>query len=439
MIPRRALTLRQSLLGGGLVLLLCLAMMVAVLAWSATAADRYLVRAGMSQTQLTLVTRLEADANALLLERSGGEPIDRAPIDAHIAAYLASIDSENRLHGVAGNQAAERHTARLLTSSFAAIGAGGSTEDLMRMRQIVQLIGTRERAEVAAVSREMSRLRTRSTGAVLLVAMLVAAIFASVGWALWRAEAQVRLRTTELETSNRRLAEVDRTRRLFFSKVSHELRTPVTVMRGEADVALRDGRADNASLREALEHIAANGGFLQRRLDDLLGLARSEDGRISLAPAPIDLADVVRAAGDTALPFARSSDVALRVSIDTASVPISGDAGWLTQSLLAIIDNAIKFAGAEGDIAVTLQRHAHRARIEISDSGEGALPADLKRLFDPYFQTEAGRRRGGTGLGLSLARWIVEQHGGLIAAANAPGRGLVISIELPIAAWAIAA
>ena len=240
------------------------------------------------------------------------------------------------------------------------------------------------------------------------------------------------LRTAALEASNQRLAEIDRTRRLFFSKVSHELRTPVTVMRGEADVALRNERADAASLREALMHISANGGFLHRRLDDLLGLARSEDGRIVLDPAPIDLIDVVHTAAQKAMPFARSSEVDLRVTIETGVVPVIGDAGWLGQSLLAIIDNGVKFAGPEGGIRITVRRQGDRASIEIADSGDGVDAAALGRLFDPYFQTEGGRSRGGTGLGLSLARWIVEEHGGCIAARNADRGGLIIAIGLPL-------
>lgn len=476
----RAITLRQLLLGGGLLLLLCLAMMLALLAWSIAAADRNLERAGTSQTQLTLVTRLEADANALMLR-----PPEARDIDTHIAAYLASIETEGRLHAAPASQAGERQTARQLAAAFARVRNGGTAQDLAHLRALVRLIGERERAEVAAVMQEMDRLRARAIGAALVVVALISAIFASVGWALWRAvarplqalergtamlaggtaparvspsgiaelrafadrfndmagqvEEQVRARTAELEASNCQLGEIDRTRRLFFSKVSHELRTPVTVMRGEADVALRNGQADVATLREALEHISANGGFLQRRLDDLLGLARSEDGRIALSPAPVDLADIVRAASDAALPFARSSEVALRLRIDTPSVPVTGDAAWLTQSLLAIIDNAVKFAGPEGGIGVMLDRRSHRARIEISDSGDGVDTIDLARLFDPYFQTKAGRSRGGTGLGLSLARWIVEQHGGVISARNADQGGLIVAIDLPIANWAVAA
>lgn len=456
--------------------------MVTVLAWSVTAADGYLVRAGTSQNQLTLVTQLEADANALFLRR--GEPVDRG-IDGHVAAYLASIDAENGLRGPQHDQAAERSTARQLAAAFAKVRVGGSVEDLVRLRSLVTVIGARERAEVAAVTREMSLLRTRAIGVALGVAILLSAIFVGVGWALWRAvarplraladgtrmlaeghaparvvprgifelrtfadrfnamagqiEAEVHLRTAELEASNRRLAEIDRTRRLFFSKVSHELRTPVTVIRGEADVALRDGRADQAVLREALEHISANGGFLQRRLDDLLGLARSEDGYISLELAPIDLVDVVRAAVTAAEPFARSSDIAIRSLIAAPSAPISGDAGWLTQALLAIIDNAVKFAGIEGGVTISLHRDNDHAHIEIADRGAGVPDADLPRLFDAYFQTEAGRSRGGTGLGLSLARWIVERHRGSIGARNAEHGGLIVAVDLPIAAWAVAA
>lgn len=468
-----------------MVLLLCLAMMIFVLAWSLSEADRCLRRANTSQTQMTLVTRLEADANALLPRNSGDEPVAGDDTDARIAAYLASIDSENAVRGNDRRQMEEWRTARLLAASFAKVRTGGNLRDLARLRGIVKLIGAREHVEVVAVAGEMQVLRVRAMIAMVGVGILVSMILSGFGWALWRmvarplrsleagtarlaqgtapahvtpqgiaelrvfaqrfnamaghVEEQVRLRTAELECSNRRLADIDRTRRLFFSKVSHELRTPVTVMRGEADVALRDGRADVTTLREALEHISANGGFLQRRLNDLLGLARSENGRIALTSTPVDLTDVVRAASEAATPFARSSGVTMKLRIETLSVPVTGDADWLTQSLLAIIDNAVKFSGAEGCISLTLDRRWHHARIEIADTGLGVASDDLTRLFDPYFQAEAGRSRGGTGLGLSLARWIVEQHGGLISARNAEAGGLIIAIDLPVAAWAVAA
>ncbi|MEP7210805.1 MAG: HAMP domain-containing sensor histidine kinase, partial [Alphaproteobacteria bacterium] len=246
-------------------------------------------------------------------------------------------------------------------------------------------------------------------------------------------EAQVSERTREIEAGREKLAEIDRTRRLFYSHIGHELRTPVTVMRGEAEIALREGGASAERLREALEHITANGSFLQRRLEDMLTLARAEDGRISLLKAPVDLGDIVRRTTLLAEPYVQSSGARLVTDIlDREGPIILGDASWLQQGLLALVDNAAKFSGGRGEIRLSFDMRDSIAHIAVTDGGPGVPAADLPYLFESYYQTAAGRARGGSGLGLSVARWVVEQHGGLIAAESAPNQGLTVRIELPV-------
>jgi signal transduction histidine kinase len=247
-------------------------------------------------------------------------------------------------------------------------------------------------------------------------------------------EAQVSERTREIEAGRQKLAEVDNTRRLFYSRIGHELRTPVTVMRGEAEIALRDADASAARLREALEHVAANGSFLQRRLEDMLALARAEDGRIALLKEPVDLGDVVRRTAALAEPYVRSSGARMETDIaDRKGAIILGDASWLQQGLLALVDNAAKFSGGQGAIRLSFAIDGATAHLAVTDGGPGVAEADLPYLFDSYYQTAAGRARGGAGLGLSVARWVVEQHGGAIAASSAPEKGLTVSIALPVA------
>lgn len=247
-------------------------------------------------------------------------------------------------------------------------------------------------------------------------------------------EAQVAERTREIEAGRQKLAEIDRTRRLFYSQIGHELRTPVTVMRGEAEIALRDPDASAARLREALEHAAANSSFLQRRLEDMLALARAEDGRIALLKEPVDLGEVVRKTSVLAEPYIRSSGARLVTDISGRNGPvILGDASWLQQGLLALVDNAAKFSGGQGDIRLSFSVEGTHAHIAVTDAGPGVEAADLPHLFESYYQTAAGRKRGGSGLGLSVARWVVEQHGGVIGATSAPHEGLTVKIDLPVA------
>jgi signal transduction histidine kinase len=247
-------------------------------------------------------------------------------------------------------------------------------------------------------------------------------------------EGQIVERTAEIEASRARLAEVDRTRRLFFSRVSHELRTPVTVIRGEAEVALRDPAAPARRLRASLEHVVANGQFLQRRLDDLLAVARAEDGRVTLAREPVDLGAIVRQAVAVAEPFARSSGIGMKAVLPNGPGPATlGDPSWLQQALLALIDNAVKFAPDSREIEVALRVEGDSARIAVADGGAGVDPAELTALFESYYQVPGRPTNGGSGLGLSVARWVAEQHGGSITAENRFEQGLVIEIRLPSA------
>lgn len=253
-------------------------------------------------------------------------------------------------------------------------------------------------------------------------------------------EAQVAARTAELEASNARLAEIDRTRRLFFSKVSHELRTPATVIRSEAEVALRRADAPAADLRESLEHVAANSAFLQRRLEDLLALARAEDGRITLKREPIRLDRLLSEVVVLAEPYTRSSGMALiEEGVDRPDLVVVGDASWLQQALLALVDNAAKFATGSPALRLSLDAEDGAATIRVADGGPGVDPDALPFLFDSFYQapfsSETGRAHpGGAGLGLSVMRWVVEQHGGAVSARNVEGQGLLIELRLPVAA-----
>ncbi len=245
-------------------------------------------------------------------------------------------------------------------------------------------------------------------------------------------EDTVRQRTRQLEESGERLRAIDASRRLFFGKISHELRTPVTVLIGEAEVALRSRDEDADSYRSALEHILATGGYLRRRLSDLIGLARSEDGRVQIERERMSLRDCLREAATVAEAYARSSSVVLMAEAGRDSAPIHGDASWIRQATLALIDNAVKFSPPDGQVIARLEAGVHHHAIEIADQGPGISAEMLPKIFDPYYQTVDGRERGGAGLGLAVARWVAEQHGGRISARNAYDGGLVVRMEFPV-------
>jgi signal transduction histidine kinase len=255
-------------------------------------------------------------------------------------------------------------------------------------------------------------------------------------------EETVAERTAELADKADSLQRIDESRRLFFAKVGHELRTPLAVLLGEAEVALAAPRPDAEQYRDALEHIGVHGEQLRRRVADLLALARSEDGRLAISRAEVDLVDLSRETIDATRGFARVQEVQLRLRSSATSLPACVDADRLRQALMALIDNAVKFSPPGGDVELSVEAFdASRPgaegsdaqagiRLEVRDRGPGVAEEDLARIAQPYFQGDAPVRAG-TGLGLAVAHWVAEQHGGRLAARNRDGAGLAVALCLP--------
>jgi signal transduction histidine kinase len=213
------------------------------------------------------------------------------------------------------------------------------------------------------------------------------------------------------------LDEVDSSRRLFFAKASHELRTPATAIRGEAEVALADAE-DLDTVRQALRHISAHAKFLDHRIEEMIGIARTSDGKLHLDASRLDLREVASSAVDEARSFAASVEVALDLTLPDTPVETVGDAIWVKRGLLAVIENALKFSPMEGRVSVTLAEREGFGEVTVTDQGPGVVPEELPLIFDAYYQTDVGKARGGSGLGLAMTRWVAEQHGGRACARN---------------------
>ncbi|QXQ05957.1 HAMP domain-containing histidine kinase [Sphingosinicellaceae bacterium] len=427
----------------GTLLILCVAALAVVQFLSLAAADRYLERSLASQEQSTAVSAIAATVAGAVRDGSRGGA-DRALLAAQLKAYRASVEHEaavvERQRGRIGAAlVAERNTARhfeaLALQAASASDPALAVSALRELSDAVAAIAAREQAETVGTAASMARLRLRMNLVGLALAGAAVALAVVAGLAFRYGNRQlaqlVRERTAELETKSERLAEVDRSRRLFFAKLSHELRTPITVVRGEAEVALRVGD-DAAAMRGVLGEIVVQADVLDRRLEELLGIARADDGRLVLERAPVDLAALVKASAATVAGYAGSNDVVLDVRTPSGPLVVDGDARWLQQAALTIIDNGIKFSGA-GTLRVELSASAAGAALVIADQGPGIAEADLPHVFDPYYQSATPRSRSGVGLGLALARWVVEQHGGTIRAGNAAAGGCVVTIELPLA------
>ncbi|MEM7668848.1 MAG: HAMP domain-containing sensor histidine kinase [Pseudomonadota bacterium] len=244
-----------------------------------------------------------------------------------------------------------------------------------------------------------------------------------------RLQKDVADRTAELASVNEELKRIDDTRRRFFANISHELRTPVTVLLGEAQLGVRSTSPEE--MQAALQRIVASGGFLRRRLDDLMRLARSEDGQISLSMAAADLAEAAQSAGSIAEGYARAHDVDLRIEA-SAPIPFTGDQEAVRQATLALIDNAVKFSPPAGTINVRAVIGDGIGILSVADQGPGFEGDDPGRLLDRYAQESSGRAAGGTGLGLAIVKWIVDQHRGKVTVRNRESGGAEFRLEFPL-------
>jgi len=221
-----------------------------------------------------------------------------------------------------------------------------------------------------------------------------------------------------------------RRQREFAADASHELRTPLTVIRSSVDHLRRHAAEPVATVGDALEDIDAEVSHLTSMVEDLLLLARSDSGAISLERVPLHLDDVAaEAASALSKPAAERG---VTVVVDPEPVELVGDPARLRQLATILIDNAIRHGPAGGTVRVSVRAFEDEAELSVADEGPGIKAEDLPHLFDRFWRA-AGAPAGGTGLGLAIAKWIAEGHGGSVTAANGPAGGALFVVRLPIA------
>ena len=222
----------------------------------------------------------------------------------------------------------------------------------------------------------------------------------------------------------------------FLAVVSHELRTPLNTLRLWAGV-LRNGPRDAQTIARAVDTIDRSAILQARLIEDLLDASRIVSGRLRLAIERLDLRRIITEAIETVRPAAENRAITLTTELDAAVGPVLGDATRLQQVVWNLLSNAVRFTPAGGRVAVGLRRVGQEAELTVTDSGRGMGPGLLPRVFDRFRQGESGtmRSHGGLGLGLSIARQIVELHGGTIRAASpGEGHGATFTVTLPLVA-----
>ncbi len=219
----------------------------------------------------------------------------------------------------------------------------------------------------------------------------------------------------------------------FTADASHELRTPLAVMRTTTEVSLRTSQTVSEyreAQREVLEELEKTSALVEK----LMLLARADAGVETLQRGSTNLSDSLKEACDDGRVLAQAKQLTFQENISTSTMIVDGDSHALHRLFLILIDNAVKYTPSGGSITVSLNRNGNSAVAEFHDNGIGIATEDLPHIFDRFYRADKARSRefGGVGLGLSIARWVAEAHGGSIEVQSSVGTGSVFRVRIPL-------
>jgi signal transduction histidine kinase/DNA-binding response OmpR family regulator len=220
----------------------------------------------------------------------------------------------------------------------------------------------------------------------------------------------------------------------FLAAMSHELRTPLNAIIGFSELLQRPmtpGGHSPATVEEFAGHIHGSGLHLLELINEVLDLAKVEAGKLDLRPTVFDLDALVRQTMETMQPLADRKSIALTVET-TGHMEVEADQSRIRQVVFNLLSNAIKFTPNGGSVAFELSRNGDTCRLDVVDTGAGIAPDDQATIFEAFKQTPAAAGQEGTGLGLTLARQLIEAHGGTIAVESEVGRGSRFTVVLPL-------
>ena len=247
-------------------------------------------------------------------------------------------------------------------------------------------------------------------------------------------EARIVLAETseDLQNALEKLKELDRLKSRFFANISHELRTPLTLIL--APLGELAATVTGVQAQQQIRVIRRNAERLLGLINDLLDLSRLDAGGLRLNIAEMDIRSVAASVHENSAPAAMVDKVELRITTDTPSQLILGDAHRLEIVLTNLVSNALKFTPAGGRVEIVIEDRADHVRVQVNDTGIGIPEEDLPRVFERFFQVSPTdrRREGGVGIGLALAKELVELHGGSIEVTS-PGRdgGTSFTVRIP--------
>jgi heavy metal sensor kinase len=401
----------------------------------------------------SLVARLdatlasEADTAAVLF------PDEIQEMKGDVVAAAREVVGEMKVHG---DRLAVQEGSRVLAASAqAAPGAQDrvATRTVEAGGRIFEIVVS---ASLDSVRAELAVVRR----AIFIALPLILAVAGLGGYGLatrslrplgWMAEQARRITGSNLETRikipnaadelavlvtsfNELLSRLDQsfdTMRRFVADASHELRTPISVIRGEADVALSQERSP-VEYRESLTVVLDEARRLSRLVDDLLNLTRADAGHVQLQTHDFYLNELLAECCRTVQGLAAVRGLTLEC-LPGNDLQFTGDEQLLRRLVINLLDNAIRYTPAGGKVTAALEEDVTSVRVRVSDTGIGIAPADAARVFERFYRAGEARSRqdGGFGLGLAIVRWIAESHGGTVECASQVGQGSVFTVNLP--------
>ena len=221
--------------------------------------------------------------------------------------------------------------------------------------------------------------------------------------------------------------------RQFSADVNHELRTLLTILRGETELALRNGR-DKKQLRAVLESNLEEISRMSHLIEDLLLLSKSDLGEIPLKMEPLPLVKFIIELHHQAQLLATTKNIKVDLNCPDEKIILSADSLRLRQVFLNLLTNAIKYTPEDGSVTIGLLVNKNNVEITITDTGIGIDDENLDVIFDRFYRVNKtdNRNDGGSGLGLAIVKWIVNAHAGSITVSSIPGQGSKFTVILPL-------
>jgi len=445
-------------------------------------AARFVERTAASQRRAAVLFELQADASAytekmaavLLLGRGELDALGAARIQmeralveltrttrdeistlgdlGQVASKLPAVDDSRRMvelyHDIDGaaNRALALQRAGQQDQANASFREDVEFRVLNELQPLFDSAAASETDGLTQAADAQKQAQQTFLAALALLSAIAAAILILLGLWLLRAARRTQVSAeaasltgenvrlgAELDVARQRLAAVDKRSAQFLADVGHELRTPVTVLRGEADVALHGSNPDEQ--RQSLERIRGQAAELGQLLDDLIAYARSDSESQPDARADLRLDEVVGAAAQEGRMLAEPREVTVAMTLRDEGCHIEADFRRLKQALMIGLDNAIKHSAPGGEVGIETALTDGHAHINILDQGSGVAAEDQPRVFERFYRGkgEAGSLSEGLGIGLAIAKEIIERHGGSIALTNRSGGGAMLAMTLPLA------